>query len=248
MCVVRDGRMQDTLSLHRTLKQKIREIYQDHRLKGQLSRVKATLGQLGGKVEKLAQDKSVDLRTLAHAALAQHRRLTRLLIAQKTQISELTDVTVSQGITVAQLTEHGDDLYAKVKATRVENADLRKRAREAQQEHDEAERSLTHRCNVAEAKADALEKRIASLQKKMERSKGIASQFYQEKQELNGRLQSFQHECSVCLEDTRTDNLLVLFPCGHAKLCVECGRSVQACPICTAVVVQRTRLYIYIYI
>ena len=156
------------------LKQKIREIYQDHRLKGQLSRVKATLGQLGGKVEKLAQDKSVDLRTLAHAALAQHRRLTRLLIAQKTQISELTDVTVSQGITVAQLTEHGDELYAKVKATRVENADLRKRAREAQKEHDEAERSLTHRCKVAEATADALERRIASLQEKMERSKGIA--------------------------------------------------------------------------
>ena len=204
----------------------------------------ATLGQLGGKVEKLAQDKSVDLRTLAHAALAQHRRLTRLLIAQKTQISELTDVTVRQGITVSQLTEHGDELYAKVRATRVENADLRMRVRETQKEHDEASRSLTHRCNVAEARADALEKRIASLQKKMERSKGIASQFYQEKQELNGRLQSFQHECSVCLEDTRTDNLLVFWPCGHAKLCVECGRSLHACPICTAVVVQRTRLYI----
>lgn len=76
-----------------------------------------------------------------------------------------------------------------------------------------------------------------------ERSRGIASQFYQEKQELNGRLQSFQHECSVCLEDTRTDNLLMFFPCGHAKVCVDCGRNVQACPICTAVVFQWTRLF-----
>lgn len=48
--------------------------------------------------------------------------------------------------------------------------------------------------------------------------------------------------CCVCLDQPRN---LVLIPCGHLCLCVDCGRhgGLKECPLCRVRITKRLRVY-----
>ena len=53
-----------------------------------------------------------------------------------------------------------------------------------------------------------------------------------------------RNECAVCFEDFEKDTArCVLQPCGHAGVCLACGRAQTACPICRVPVERAQPIY-----
>jgi hypothetical protein len=50
---------------------------------------------------------------------------------------------------------------------------------------------------------------------------------------------AYQTECAVCYDRERE---VVLYPCTHCCLCVQCKRSVYRCPVCHGRIVQERLL------
>lgn len=50
-------------------------------------------------------------------------------------------------------------------------------------------------------------------------------------------------ECVVCFADLDTNATCALVPCGHSCVCLQCGGSLSACPVCRARVEQVMRLF-----
>ncbi|OQV21122.1 26S protease regulatory subunit 6A [Hypsibius exemplaris] len=47
--------------------------------------------------------------------------------------------------------------------------------------------------------------------------------------------------CKVCLV---RDSQMIFHPCGHLVCCSQCSAEVQTCPVCRAVIVQKSRVYL----
>merc|ERR1711862_973545 len=52
---------------------------------------------------------------------------------------------------------------------------------------------------------------------------------------------SISNACAICL--TRRPNC-VLFPCKHMRCCSHCAIRLEHCPICRAVILERTTVYL----
>ena len=150
---------------------------------------------------------------------------------------------------LAEATLANDMLRAQLGTSCDEHAEMRRRMHDTQvqlrserQKHQTQRQHMESRCQDAERKVELLERKLASMEKKAKRAKGFASQFFDEKMEIQKQLQGYARACCVCFAETA--DLMVLFPCGHACLCVPCGRTIMRCPLCAVDIAQRTRLYI----
>ena len=73
---------------------------------------------------------------------------------------------------------------------------------------------------------------------------GVLMKFVREREDAQGVVTpevvvvselAYQTECAVCYDRERE---VVLYPCTHCCLCVQCKRSVHRCPICRAQIVS----------
>jgi hypothetical protein len=77
---------------------------------------------------------------------------------------------------------------------------------------------------------------------------GVLIKFIREREDAEGVVKqevvvvsetAYKTECAVCYERERE---VVLYPCTHCCLCVQCKRSVYRCPICRGRIVQERLL------
>ena len=193
---------------------------------------------MGNKIERLAKDEAVGLQVLAHACVAQHRKMTKLLTTLKNRLDrkvvEQEASEAKHSVEIAALESALANIEAELTHSREETALFRQHAQKLEEHIAAQQKSRAE----AESKVTTFEKKIATLTKKQARSKEISAKLYEEKKQLQEK-RSFG-ECSVCFED---GHLMAFVPCGHAAVCVKCGAEIATCPICTAPVKARAPLY-----
>ena len=195
-------------------------------------------GYMGNKIERLAKDAAVGLQVLAHACVAQHRKMTKLLTTLKNRFDrKVVEQEASEAkhyVEIAALQSALANIEAELTHSREETALFRHHAQKLEEHIAAQQKSRAE----AESKVITFEKKIATLTKKQARSKEISAKLYEEKKQLQEE-RSFG-ECSVCFDD---GHMMTFVPCGHAAVCVKCGAEIATCPICTAPVKARAPLY-----
>ena len=253
---------------HRAVTDKLRATYAAHAEQGRQQRLRAILAQVGGKAGRLAADPTVSLCTVAYSLVAQRRRMSNLLLQATRSTRALVTAEEGHASAVAGLKKTIAAMKEERAVDRREQATLRKRVREAEasarQEgasKDALIERLTAQQDGAAQKIEALDKKLAQLDRKAARSKEKADKLYWAKEDVQNALGSMTARrdeaveqlarqlrastpsCSVCMEEA-AGGLMVLLPCGHACVCKSCGISLEECPMCRSTIEDRASIFI----
>jgi hypothetical protein len=240
---------------------KLRATYAAHAEQGRQQQLRAILGQVGGKVGRLARDPAVSLCTVAYSLVARLTKLSKLFRSQRARSDRaLAAVEADQAAAVATLRK----AVAAIKVERDEEATLRKRAGEAEasaRQESAGKDALVERLTgdqaVAAQRIEALHKQLDQAVRKVARSKEKSAKLFQEKADAHADLARTEAErneavkqlgrqrrpcCSVCLNPE--EDLLALLPCGHACVCRACEVAVDLCPLCRDTIAGTARVFL----
>lgn len=205
--------------------------------------VKTVLAQVGGKCERL-HGRDGSLHDMANAAVAQHRRMTKLLEAvQQRHAAARQTFDIAKG----HLKRRERAAIDEQKAAQRECAAQERRARQLTAEVAEHKRSTAITAKEMSETKDQLQAAIAKniqLERKYLRAKAHATTFFDEKKEaLNEREDAIASVpmCAICM--ARDVQLVVNLPCGHACACKICSDTTRPCAICRGDVTQAVPIY-----
>jgi hypothetical protein len=204
------------------------------------AQIKAILASgVGGKCERI-HEVDGSLHDMAHAAVAQRRKMVKLLHAAREQHgAALRTFAVAK----THLNSREREAVEGKKRVMRELADSQAHERDLVEELAACHHlATTARREASEAK-DQVQTVIAKngqLDRKYQRSKGNAQTFYdQEKKALCERDAALverdaalakQPMCAICFD--RDVQLVINLPCGHVCVCENCSDTTRPCPIC----------------
>ena len=196
--------------VHKELQQKHQQTYKDAANKRNLAQVRAILSEAGGKCHRLAQNRNVGLCTLAHAAVAQNRKLGKLLskVAGEAKEAKEEDARLfikqnaAKNDTIASLKKKlADSKEAQIELNKVLDVEKKElselkifvKDRESQvskqiKTHEDSIALLTKQLDKSIQKGKTLEQNLQRCKKKGQRSKDLTVSMYNEIASLKEQL------------------------------------------------------------
>jgi len=208
-----------------------------------VSQAKAILARVGGKCERIHR-KDGSLHDMTHAAVAQHRKMAKLLEAmqQRHNAARQTFETAK-----GHLKRREQEAIDEKKNALRECAAQERRARQLTADLEEHQRSITatqrENGDLKDKLRAATDKNV-QLERKYLRAKANATTFFDEKKKaLSEREDAIAARpmCSICFE--KDTQLMLNLPCGHVCTCKVCASTTAPCAICRGEVTQLAPAY-----
>lgn len=213
-----------------------------------LALAKTTLSQIGGKCEKLDKNDG-SLHDMAHAALAQNRKLAGRLASMCDQYSSALQ-TFDAAKTHLKTREReavNNSNVARRELVALQG-DMERREGEMTSELASCQRLVSTKSkelNDAKVLNAALVAKNHKLERNLLRTKTNATTFFNEKKKALAERDAAVDAkplCASCLERDGKQ-LMVNLPCGHACSCMGCLDVSTPCPICRGAIVNAIPVY-----